>query len=606
MLTPSTTTVDLNVGYPNIATVVHAVQGDNQSRILTANLYDGGIAWTPPAGAIGVIKFRTPLGTSGMYDTDEEGNTAVTWSGNVATLRIVQNALAVAGDVPMQLSFYDDQGAVITSFLWETLVQPSVLTDTQFMQTDYYNILSQQISAILTAIADIPEPATSAPLMDGTAAVGTQNTFARGDHRHPTDTSRAPTNHASTGTSYGAGNASNYGHVKLSGSTSSTSGTSGGTAATPSAVKAAYDKADGKPDLSSTTPKMDGTAAAGTGTTAARADHVHPSDTSRVPTTRKVNNKALSADITLSASDVGAVPTTRKINNMDLTADRTLTAENIGYDDGLSEHTAGSTGEAIAELKGYLNAVEGDVADLETAINSLSSDDIANDSTKISGATVTAALDALRDNIKANTAWKNVSGSYGTLQAYYYESGTATTTYDLPENYVYVLCMQYKSARGAAIAIRWQSGAYRMWINTLHDTWSGWKQITPYTSINRFTLTANCWGTWGPASTTLASYTILETGFYDIWFCPTVNIKNDNSTRLRLYANSTLVAFGQVSSPTEIRIPLALRHMGQLTAGTVITLQCQCDVSLSDLRMLFASSETQSSDLMNHFVHRIY
>ena len=332
MLTPSTTTIDLNVGYPNIATVVHAVQGDNQSRILTANLYDGGIAWTPPTGAVGVIKFNTPLGTSGMYDTDEEGNTAVTWTGNVATLRIVQNALAVAGDVPMQLSFYDDQGAVITSFLWETLVQPSVLTDTQFMQTDYYNILSQQISAILTAIADIPEPATSAPLMDGTAAVGTQNTFARGDHRHPTDTSRAPTNHASTGTSYGAGNASNYGHVKLSDSTSSTSGTSGGTAATPSAVKAAYDKADGKPDLSSTTPKMDGTAAVGTGTTAARADHVHPSDTSRVPTTRK-------------------------INNMDLTADRTLTAENISYDDGLSVHTSGSVGEELSELKGSLNTV---------------------------------------------------------------------------------------------------------------------------------------------------------------------------------------------------------------------------------------------------------
>lgn len=332
MLTPSTTTVDLNVGYPNIATVVHAVQGDNQSRILTANLYDGGIAWTPPTGAVGVIKFHTPLGTSGMYDTDEEGNTAVTWSGNVATLRIVQNALAVAGDVPMQLSFYDDQGAVITSFLWETLVQPSVLTDTQFMQTDYYNILSQQISAILTAIADIPEPATSAPLMDGTAAVGTQNTFARGDHRHPTDTSRAPTNHASTGTTYGAGNASNYGHVKLSDSTSSTSGTSGGTAATPSAVKAAYDKADGKPDLSSTAPKMDGTAAVGTGTTAARADHVHPSDTSRVPTTRK-------------------------INNMDLTADRTLTAENISYDDGLSVHTSGSVGEELSELKGSLNSL---------------------------------------------------------------------------------------------------------------------------------------------------------------------------------------------------------------------------------------------------------
>lgn len=41
--------------------------------------------------------------------------------------------------------------------------------------------------------ADIPEGAaasTSTPLMDGTAAVGTELAFARGDHRHPTDTSR--------------------------------------------------------------------------------------------------------------------------------------------------------------------------------------------------------------------------------------------------------------------------------------------------------------------------------------------------------------------------------------------------------------------------------
>lgn len=42
--------------------------------------------------------------------------------------------------------------------------------------------------------SDIPEGAaasTTTPLMDGTAAVGTELAFARGDHRHPTDTSRA-------------------------------------------------------------------------------------------------------------------------------------------------------------------------------------------------------------------------------------------------------------------------------------------------------------------------------------------------------------------------------------------------------------------------------
>lgn len=57
---------------------------------------------------------------------------------------------------------------------------------------------------------------------------------------------RAPTNHATSATTYGTGTSSNYGHLKLSDSTSSTSSTSGGIAATPSAVKAAYDLANGK------------------------------------------------------------------------------------------------------------------------------------------------------------------------------------------------------------------------------------------------------------------------------------------------------------------------------------------------------------------------
>lgn len=54
-----------------------------------------------------------------------------------------------------------------------------------------------------------------------------------------------------------------------------------------------------------TTPKMDGTAAVGSESKYARGDHVHPTDTSRVPTTRTVNGHALSADVTVTASDIG-------------------------------------------------------------------------------------------------------------------------------------------------------------------------------------------------------------------------------------------------------------------------------------------------------------
>lgn len=84
------------------------------------------------------------------------------------------------------------------------------------------------------------------------------------------------------------------------------------------ATSGSYDDLSNKPTIpsgvekSTTTPKMDGTASVGSETKFAAGDHVHPTDTSRVPTTRKVNDKALSADITLSASDVSAIPTSEK------------------------------------------------------------------------------------------------------------------------------------------------------------------------------------------------------------------------------------------------------------------------------------------------------
>ena len=84
------------------------------------------------------------------------------------------------------------------------------------------------ISGLSTTITNLT--GTASPKMDGTAAVGTATKYAREDHVHPTDTSRAAASAVVPGTA---------------------------------------------------TPKMDGTAAVGTATKYAREDHVHPVDTSR-------------------------------------------------------------------------------------------------------------------------------------------------------------------------------------------------------------------------------------------------------------------------------------------------------------------------------------
>lgn len=106
---------------------------------------------------------------------------------------------------------------------------------------------------------------STAPLMDGTASVGSASTVSRSDHKHPTDTSRA----AQTSLDSHTSNKSNPHGVTLS-----------QLGLNASATELNY--VDGV--TSSIQVQID----------------------TKVPTSRTVNGKALSSNITLSASDVGA------------------------------------------------------------------------------------------------------------------------------------------------------------------------------------------------------------------------------------------------------------------------------------------------------------
>jgi len=47
------------------------------------------------------------------------------------------------------------------------------------------------LAGLATAIANKPDPATQTPVMDGAGDVGTSTKYAREDHQHPSDTSKA-------------------------------------------------------------------------------------------------------------------------------------------------------------------------------------------------------------------------------------------------------------------------------------------------------------------------------------------------------------------------------------------------------------------------------
>ena len=86
----------------------------------------------------------------------------------------------------------------------------------------------------------------------------------------------APKAHASSATTYGVGTADCYGHLKISDTYTEVLASCTGVAASQKAVACVYSYASGKAAVGNTAGCPLGTAAAGTATTAARSDHVHP------------------------------------------------------------------------------------------------------------------------------------------------------------------------------------------------------------------------------------------------------------------------------------------------------------------------------------------
>ena len=118
------------------------------------------------------------------------------------------------------------------------------------------------------------------PTMNGSVLVGTSLRYARQDHVHPSDTSRAPiASPTFTGTVTIPIGASINGYAQLANPTFT---------GTPAAPTASVDTSTTQlatcqfvvGQASNATPVMDGAAAIGTSLRYARQDHVHPTDTS--------------------------------------------------------------------------------------------------------------------------------------------------------------------------------------------------------------------------------------------------------------------------------------------------------------------------------------
>lgn len=179
----------------------------------------------------------------------------------------------------------------------QILNKPTIPTKTSDLTNDSGFVTSSDIPAGV-------QPATVAPLMDGTAAVGSSAKFAKEDHVHPSDTSKANVaNPSFTGTASVKATAAATERLSLNPSQASlnylTSGENEVALVFPSNVTGDIDitlpNRQGTlalesdiPAPATANPNMDGTAAVGSSAKYAKEDHVHPTDSTRAPIERPV------------------------------------------------------------------------------------------------------------------------------------------------------------------------------------------------------------------------------------------------------------------------------------------------------------------------------
>lgn len=129
-------TIAFDITTPGITPRVYGKQGDAKSRMVLVNMYHGGEEWKIPSEAALAVRYKTPSGASGLYDTIE-GETAILAENNQIMAVLATPIFAESGPTSCELVITDSVGATST---WKFLVvvEEASVSDTEIPE-DYYN-----------------------------------------------------------------------------------------------------------------------------------------------------------------------------------------------------------------------------------------------------------------------------------------------------------------------------------------------------------------------------------------------------------------------------------------------------------------------------------
>jgi hypothetical protein len=296
--TTAASTVNIGTGATLTATTKSISIGTNGVSGSTTNIAIGSTTGTNAITINGPTTLAGTLTASGATIT--VGNTTA-----ASTLNLATGATLTATTKAVNIGTAGVAGSTTNIAIGSTT---GTSTTTLQGTTNGVTAAADTNSVALATTAYVVGQAGSAtPVVDGTAAVGTSLRYARQDHVHPTDTSRAalasptftgipaaPTAAVDTNTTQLATTAYVVGQGYLKSATASSTYAplaSPSLTGTPLSTTAAADTNTTQiattayvvGQASATAPVINGTATIGTSLKYARADHVHPTDTTRAP-----------------------------------------------------------------------------------------------------------------------------------------------------------------------------------------------------------------------------------------------------------------------------------------------------------------------------------
>jgi hypothetical protein len=133
-----TNTITMAIDRQQMPPVIYAVQGEANSRAIKMQLTMGGKPWNVPSDVSCFVRFGKPDKTGGIYDTLEDGTSAVEIGDNYLQFLLAEQVISCPGDVFVQVEMTKNE-ASLSTFSVVVRVQEDKSIGS-FESKDYYNL----------------------------------------------------------------------------------------------------------------------------------------------------------------------------------------------------------------------------------------------------------------------------------------------------------------------------------------------------------------------------------------------------------------------------------------------------------------------------------